>query len=260
MPELSTETLPLLPLTSGVVLPGMVVTATLETPESRSASSAAGDTGGHLLLVPKVDGRYATVGTVAKIENAGELPNGHAAAWSCAACTGPASAPASPAPATALWVEVEPVDDPPADRARHASWPASTGPWSRTSSRPAAPPQHRRAAAGHDRPRRTSPTPPATPPTCPSSRRSRCWRRSTSRQRLEKVAGLGPGHPGRGRRSRTASARTSPRAWRRRQREFILRQQLAAIRKELGEGEDGESPVDDLPGQARRRQAARRRA
>ena len=43
MPELSTETLPLLPLTSGVVLPGMVVTATLETPESRSASSAAGD-------------------------------------------------------------------------------------------------------------------------------------------------------------------------------------------------------------------------
>jgi len=79
MPELSTETLPLLPLTSGVVLPGMVVTATLETPESRSASSAAGDTGGHLLLVPKVDGRYATVGTVAKIENAGELPNGQLA-------------------------------------------------------------------------------------------------------------------------------------------------------------------------------------
>ena len=72
MPELSTDTLPLLPLTSGVVLPGMVVTATLETPESRSASSAAGDTGGHLLLVPKVDGRYATIGTVAKIENAGE--------------------------------------------------------------------------------------------------------------------------------------------------------------------------------------------
>mgnify|MGYP004549417487 CR=1 FL=1 len=79
MPELSTETYPLLPLTSGVVLPGMVVTATLETPESRSASSAAGDTGGYLLLVPKVDGRYATVGTVAKIENAGELPNGQLA-------------------------------------------------------------------------------------------------------------------------------------------------------------------------------------
>jgi hypothetical protein len=57
MPELSTETLPLLPLTSGVVLPGMVVTATLETPESRSAASAADDASGHLLLVPRVDGR-----------------------------------------------------------------------------------------------------------------------------------------------------------------------------------------------------------
>src|SRR4029453_3569527 len=79
MPELSTETLPLLPLTSGVVLPGMVVTATLETPESRSASSAAGDTGGHLLLVPKVDGRYSTVGTVPKNEKPGELPNGQLA-------------------------------------------------------------------------------------------------------------------------------------------------------------------------------------
>src|SRR5215213_5231505 len=106
MPELSTETLPLLPLTSGVVLPGMVVTATLETPESRSASSAAGDTGGHLLLVPKVDGRYATVGTVAKIENAGELPNGQLAVVVRGlhrAGTG-----------TATWVEVEPIADPPA--------------------------------------------------------------------------------------------------------------------------------------------------
>ena len=139
MPELSIETLPLLPLTSGVVLPGMVVTVALETPESRSASSAAGDTGGHLLLVPKVDGRYATVGTVAKIENAGELPNGllavvvrglhRARIGAGVAGTG-----------TALWVEVEPVDDPPASE-RACSWPASTAPSSRTSSRPAAPPR-----------------------------------------------------------------------------------------------------------------------
>src|ERR687887_614396 len=80
MPELSIETLPLLPLTSGVVLPGMVVTATLETPESRAAASAAEEAGGQLLLVPKVDGRYARVGTVAKIEDTGELPNGQLAA------------------------------------------------------------------------------------------------------------------------------------------------------------------------------------
>ena len=113
MPELSTETLPLLPLTSGVVLPGMVVTATLETPESRSASSAAGDTGGHLLLVPKVDGRYATVGTVAKIENAGELPNGQLAVVVRGLHRARIGAGVA-GTGTATWVEIEPIDDPPA--------------------------------------------------------------------------------------------------------------------------------------------------
>src|SRR5215216_6314569 len=118
MPELSTETLPLLPLTSGVVLPGMVVTATLETPESRSAASAANDTGGHLLLVPKVDGRYATVGTVAKIENAGELPNGQLAVVVRGLHRARIGAGVA-GTGTATWVEVEPIDDPPAtDRAR----------------------------------------------------------------------------------------------------------------------------------------------
>src|SRR5215213_10148900 len=113
MPELSTETLPLLPLTSGVVLPGMVVTATLETPESRSAASAANDTGGHLLLVPKVDGRYATVGTVAKIENAGELPNGQLAVVVRGLHRARIGAGVA-GTGTATWVEVEPTADPPA--------------------------------------------------------------------------------------------------------------------------------------------------
>ena len=82
MPDLKTDTLPLLPLTSGVVLPQMIVTLALETDEARAAADAALATGngeagdGLLLLVPSVNGRYATVGTVAKIENAGELPSG----------------------------------------------------------------------------------------------------------------------------------------------------------------------------------------
>jgi ATP-dependent Lon protease len=110
MPELSVETLPLLPVTSGVVLPGMVVTATLETPEARAAATAAGDAGRQLLLVPKVDGRYARIGTVSKVENAGELPGGQLAVivrglyrahiGSGVAGTGEAT-----------WVEVERVPD-----------------------------------------------------------------------------------------------------------------------------------------------------
>src|SRR6266571_7559972 len=37
MPKLDTEILPLLPLTTGVVLPGMVVTLTIESEEARQA-------------------------------------------------------------------------------------------------------------------------------------------------------------------------------------------------------------------------------
>jgi ATP-dependent Lon protease len=72
--ETTTLTLPVLPLTSGVVLPGMVITIALETAEARAAVEAAGDEG-QLLLVPQVDGRPAAVGTVVTIESRGSLPS-----------------------------------------------------------------------------------------------------------------------------------------------------------------------------------------
>src|SRR5436189_128302 len=53
MPELQTKILPLLPLTTGVVLPGMVVTVTLETPEARTAVAAATTAADKILLVPR---------------------------------------------------------------------------------------------------------------------------------------------------------------------------------------------------------------
>jgi ATP-dependent Lon protease len=74
--QLDTKILPLLPLTTGVVLPGMVVTVTLESPEARAAVTAAGDADDTFLLVPRQDGRYARVGTVAKIEEMGRTPGG----------------------------------------------------------------------------------------------------------------------------------------------------------------------------------------
>jgi ATP-dependent Lon protease len=70
---------PLLPLTTGVVLPHMVVTIALETPESRASVEAALAGDSLLLLVPRVDGRFATVGTVARIETVGDLPTGQKA-------------------------------------------------------------------------------------------------------------------------------------------------------------------------------------
>ena len=77
MAELDTLTLPVLPLTDDVVLPGMVVTLALETDEARTAAQAAAKAGETLLLVPRqADGRYARVGTVARVENRGKLPGG----------------------------------------------------------------------------------------------------------------------------------------------------------------------------------------
>src|SRR6187551_2002664 len=54
----------------------MVVTVTLESPEARAAVTAAGDADDIFLLVPRQDGRYARVGTVAKIEEMGRTPGG----------------------------------------------------------------------------------------------------------------------------------------------------------------------------------------
>ena len=76
MPELQTTTLPLMPLTTGVILPGMVVTLTADTDEAKAAVAAAERGDGRLLLVPFVDGQYARTGTIGKIENAGDLPGG----------------------------------------------------------------------------------------------------------------------------------------------------------------------------------------
>jgi ATP-dependent Lon protease len=76
-PQTDTQTLPLLPLTTGVVLPGMVVTLTIESHEARAAVDAASDDDERLLLlVPRIDDRYARVGTVAKIEDVGALRGG----------------------------------------------------------------------------------------------------------------------------------------------------------------------------------------
>ena len=71
-----TLTLPVLPLTAGVVLPQMVVTISLESEEAQAALAAAEDE--RLLLVPRLDGRYAAVGTIAKIESRLNLPTGQA--------------------------------------------------------------------------------------------------------------------------------------------------------------------------------------
>ncbi|MEX2421639.1 MAG: endopeptidase La [Actinomycetota bacterium] len=76
MAQLDTQVLPLLPLTSGVVLPGMVVTLTIESDEARHALAASESSDGELLLVPRIGSRYAKIGAVAKVEDIGRLRSG----------------------------------------------------------------------------------------------------------------------------------------------------------------------------------------
>jgi ATP-dependent Lon protease len=68
MPETAQLTLPVLPLHNGVVFPHMVVTIRIETEEGRTAIAAASRSDGRLLLVPRLEGRYAAVGTIADIQ------------------------------------------------------------------------------------------------------------------------------------------------------------------------------------------------
>jgi ATP-dependent Lon protease len=70
MSDTTTLALPVLPLTAGVVGPGMVVTILVDSPEARTAVAAATEHANRrLLLVPHIDGRYAAVGTVAAVED-----------------------------------------------------------------------------------------------------------------------------------------------------------------------------------------------
>jgi ATP-dependent Lon protease len=110
--QIETHVLPLLPLTTGVVLPGMVVTLTLESEEAQRAVSAASEsTDSELLLVPRIGARYARVGTVARVEDVGRLQNGmdalvirglHRAVVGIGV----------PGTGDATWVQVEPAPDP----------------------------------------------------------------------------------------------------------------------------------------------------
>ena len=231
MSDLQSLTLPVLPLSSGVVLPGMVVTLALETDEARAAVDAATDADRAARaphrrpLRPGRHRRGHRGGRRAASGDAGRrrprpAPGPHrrrrARPRPCARGRGRAGRRAR------------------AHRAGRRARPRVQRRRSRPSSSTAAP-WHRRRAERITDPA-SSPTPPATRPTSASSRRSSCSPRpSTSRRRLELVVGWAKEHARRAG-GLTEKIRNDVReGMEKQQREFLLRQQLAAIRKELGE-------------------------
>ncbi|HZD22627.1 MAG TPA: endopeptidase La [Acidimicrobiia bacterium] len=69
MPDTAQATLPVLPLHNGVVFPHMAVTIQVSSNEGKNALAAARKTGGRLLIVPRLQGRYASVGTIASVQS-----------------------------------------------------------------------------------------------------------------------------------------------------------------------------------------------
>ncbi|MFE2410991.1 endopeptidase La [Kitasatospora sp. NPDC059408] len=110
-------TLPVLPLDDEVVLPGMVVPLDLKDTEVRAAVEAARAAAGgadkpQVLLVPRVDGSYAAVGTLAAVEQVGRLADGPHAIGQPAALVRAVRrvriGAGTTGPGAALWVETTP--------------------------------------------------------------------------------------------------------------------------------------------------------
>ncbi|TFV86140.1 endopeptidase La [Blastococcus sp. CT_GayMR16] len=108
----TTERLPLLPLDDTVVLPGMAVPVELGDAEARVAVDAAGTQEGpaRVLLTPRLDGRYGGIGTIAVVEQVGRLPGGQPGALVRGVSRARIGA-GTTGPGGALWVEISALPD-----------------------------------------------------------------------------------------------------------------------------------------------------
>ncbi|HEX3300621.1 MAG TPA: endopeptidase La [Actinomycetota bacterium] len=239
MTELHTETLPLLPLTTGVVLPGMVVTLTIESPDAAAAIEAAAR--GELMLVPRIDGRYARVGTVAKVEEVGKVRGGAEAAVIRGLHRGVVGV-GVPGTGSATWVQIDPVDEPePSARARKLARDYRATLETIVEARGI--PQIAEFLRGIDDPGQIADMA-GYSPDLSFERKVEILETVDVEQRLEKVLAWA--------KDTLAEVEVKERIrdevsenLEKRQREVILREQMAAIRKELGD-DGGDDVIADL--------------
>ena len=234
MADLDTQILPLLPLTTGVVLPGMVVTLTLESDEARTAVAAAGAADDTLLLVPKVDDRYSRIGTVAKVEDVGRLPSGMEALV-IRGVRRAAVGIGVPGTGDATWVQVESVEEQdPSPRAKELARQYRAVLEGIVESRGV--PQVAEFLRGISDPGTIADTS-GYSPDISFERKVEVLETIDVEERLEKV--LGWAKEVLADISLKDKIRTDvSEGMEKRQREFLLREQMAAIRKELGEEGD----------------------
>jgi ATP-dependent Lon protease len=105
------ELLPVLPMDDVVVLPHMAVTLAVEGDDQKAAIEAARQGNRLILLVPRVDGHFGSIGTVARLGDSAELQTGAEAFMirgEYRARLGSGQADIG----GALWVKADPVVDP----------------------------------------------------------------------------------------------------------------------------------------------------
>ena len=225
--------LPVLPLADEVALPGMVAPITLDSEAQAAIDAARSAADSQLVVVPRIDGSYGADGVIATIEQVGRLPSGEPAAVLRAVRRARIGAGVAGAGA-ALWVQVNVVDETPVtDKTRELAAAYKAVAVSIL--------QQRGAWQFVDGIQRLS-DPSALADTAGYapylSLDQKLWLLSTTDidARIEKLVEWGRAH--------LAELEVSEKirddvreGMEKSQREFLLRQQLAAIRKELGEDE-----------------------
>jgi ATP-dependent Lon protease len=117
---MTVKRLPVLFLPDVVLLPGMVVPIELDEGAQAAVDAAQASSTGdaELLVAPRLEDRYASYGVVATVEKVGRFRGGAPAAVLRTAGRAQIGSGVT-GPGAALWVEAEPVDEtPPSDRAR----------------------------------------------------------------------------------------------------------------------------------------------
>src|SRR5215472_4926501 len=123
----TTLALPVLPLDDTVVLPTMVVPLDISSPEARASIEAAELSAGgpgtaegtpQVLLVPRLGGKYSPVGTLGAVEQTGRLPSGEPAAV-IRGLSRVRIGTGTTGPGAALWVEGTIQEEPPASPRAH---------------------------------------------------------------------------------------------------------------------------------------------
>ncbi|GGO24463.1 endopeptidase La [Microbispora bryophytorum] len=252
------QILPVLPLDDEVVLPGMVVPLDLSASEVRAAIDAARANGeSTVLLVPRIDGRYGPVGVSAVVEQVGRLPGGEPAAVvrgvdRMRVGTG------TTGPGAALWVEatvLEPVTAGPRAEELVKEYKALTttilqkrGAWQVVDAvNQIADPAVLADSAGYA-------------PWLQTPQKLLLLETADPAERLDKLVGWARDHLAELDVAETIRKDVQE-GMEKQQREFLLRQQLAAVRKELAdlngdpsdEEEDYRARIEaaDLPGKVR---------